>query len=110
MHRGILCTRYEALARANLKLIDDKLIELQTTTAQTQKARNEMGPGMTALSALTGIRGFSRGVGPVGAGPLAERLVGTSALNPALQAGGYTALESAVAGDDPDRGVPRRSG
>jgi hypothetical protein len=28
----------EALARTNLKLVDDKLIELQTTTAQTQKA------------------------------------------------------------------------
>jgi len=70
-------------------------------TAQTEQARNEMGPGMTALSALTGLRGFSRGVGPIGAGPLAERVVGQSVLNPALQAGVYGTGESYFAGDDP---------
>lgn len=69
--------------------------------AQTQQARNEMGPGMTALSGLTGLRGYSRGVGPIGAGPLAESVAGQSFVNPALQMGAYKAGESFFAGDDP---------
>lgn len=64
--------------------------------AQTQQARTEMGPGMTALSGLTGLRGFSRV-----AGPLAGTVAGESIANPALQGGAYMGGESAIAGDDP---------
>ena len=63
--------------------------------AQTEQARTEMGPGMTALSGLTGLRGFSRV-----AGPLAGRVAGESIANPALQGGVYMGGESAITGDD----------